>query len=620
MDFINLHCHSIYSWDCASKLDKIVNHVKAIGQKAIAITDHGSMSGAIKFQELCVKKGIKPIIGVEAYICANQMSATHKSPDNRRLNHLVILAKNKTGYQNLLKLVSISSRPENYYYKPRIDEETLFKYSEGLIVINGHYDTSIHDQLIFNMDGVSSSSTVDEARNYLFPNYKKKVMEIVDRYRAVFGDDFYIECQLFDQGDVTQQLCGTVLFELAEEFGVNSVGTGDCHYIKPSDSNAHKTFVAIKQNTKVKRLPNIGYFNSGKYGIVTNEEAEKCYPPKLIEATHKIAEKVEVYEIAKPQRIPSFTSSKDESFELVRNHVFKRLKELELDNNKEYLERVDYELEMTKRGELQDYFLIVKDYLDWARSQGILTGVGRGSVGGALIAYLLRITNIDSIKYDLMWDRFMGPDRIENKVLPDIDSDFQTSRRHEVFDYIKNKYGSDKTCGVVTFNLLQGKSAIKSVLSAWDACDVKGQKDISDCIPQKDRISDKLAEFKDASGSDSILMYLLTEDPDALKNYVTLQDGKIVGELAPFFELAIELEGAIKAESRHASAYIISDVPVDEIFPMGRDKEGNQLCFYDMYSFEKASGVKFDILALKSLDGLYEVKMMLKDVDIGSIS
>lgn len=617
MEFIHTHLHSCFSWDCASKIEKIIKHLQENKSTACAITDHGNMSGVIKFQKQCKDAGIKPILGIEAYICANQMSATEKSPTNRRLNHVVLLAKNKIGYSNLLKLVYLSNKPENYYYKPRIDEETLFNNAEGLIVLNGHFDTSIFDCLIFNMDALKNCETVEEGRDYLFPNYKEKVLEIANRYRAVFGNDFYIECQLFDKNDIVQQVTGTALFEFAKEYGFNAVGTGDPHYINPSDSAAHKTFVAIKTNSKVKDLADIGYFNSGKYCIFNTDEAKLCYPEQLILATQEIANKVEYYEITGPQRVPSFTPAKEESLKMVKDCVYKRLTEIGKDNNQEYLERVKYELEMTEKGDLQDYFLIVKDYLDWARSKGILTGCGRGSVGGALIAFLQRITSIDSIKYDLMWDRFMGPDRIENKVLPDIDSDFQASRRHEVVEYIRNKYGADKVCGVVTFGILQGKSAIKAVLSAWGILDHKQQKDISDRIQSKDKISDKLADFKEETGSDSIILYTLTHDPEALASYVNLVDGKIEGELAPFFELAIELEGSIKTESRHASALIISDRPIYEVAPMIKDKkEDDLLCAFDMYSFEACGLVKFDILGLKSLSGLFEVNKLLKNYDL----
>lgn len=616
--FINLHCHTKFSWDCFSDIDKLTKFVASQGQTALAITDHGSVSGAIKFHESCKKNKIKPIIGCELYLCTNQQSSLDKHKDNRRLNHLVVLAKNETGYKNLLKLVSMSNYAERFYYDCRIDEQLLFENSEGLIAINGHFDTSIFDCLFFNLEAIANSETMEEAMQYVSPSYEEDVLEVVNRYKNVFGDDFYIECQLFDPNDKIQQLAGKLLFELAQKHGIKAVGTGDCHYIEPKDCPAHRTFVAIKLNKTVKSLANIGYFYSGKYGIITNDEAEKNYPPELIAATNEIADKIEMYAVTAPQAIPKIFENKDEAFNEVSKIVNEKANQLNL-TSEEYLDRIKYELEMTYKGELQDYFLIVRDYLNWARSQGILTGCGRGSVGGALIAYLLGITSIDSVKYGLMWDRFMGPDRIENKVLPDIDSDFQGTRRDEVVSYIKQKYGEDKVCGVVTFGMLHGKSAVRDVLKAWGLFDPKQLKLICDKIPQKDKISDKLADFKDEYGSDSIILYTLIKEPENLAEYVKYEDGKIVGDLATFFEIAIELEGAIRNESRHASAIIISNRPIYEIAPLVKDSEGNLICAFDMYSFELAGLVKFDILGLKSLDGLAEVNNLLKDVDIGTI-
>ena len=1012
MEFINLHGHSLHSHDSCSKIPELVKYVAGLGQSALGITDHGNMSAVIKFQKECRSNKIKPILGCEFYICPPQQSSLNKSSANKKLNHLVVLAKNKIGYKNLLKLVYLSNSPDRLYYRPRIDEDLLFAHNEGLIVLNGHHTTSIWDQLIFNHDALEKCNSLDEAREYLFPNWEEKVKVIADRYRSVFGDDFYIECQLFDREDISQQLTGTVLFEFAKKYGFKSVGSSDHHYIRPENAKAHKTFVAIKQNGKVKNLPKIRYFTGNDYCVVTNEKAKLCYPDDLILATQEIANKVEEYEITGPQRIPSATESKELSLSIVKELVYNGLKRIGKDQDQEYIDRVKYELEMTEKGELSDYFLIVKDYLDWARSKGILTGCGRGclantnvilkngkikdisevkvgdnivcksgninkvidtfeydideelvnivtnfgeskgitltkdhkvlacqrsvqymcgkkvyynpkfntepkwipaselkigdflvqpkintkeiiptydlanfsislkngskvtfdnnfvyselngnkfksrnvlkskrfleiteefcyvlgifigdgwlsknktmvsfcfnsetninsqnrvikfmesigcrshidlnqngkkvnqvhfanlaiyqlfrkifssydftakskciprfvfnlpdlhktcllngiidsdgsndgskisictvsktlannikyltgslnipcglsselrvekrkgfgiksrayycrlpifynkfikeyayrsfknhnlvkirkinkvndikkvydfhvenendylttsgivhnSVGGALIAFLLQITSIDSIKYDLMWDRFMGPDRIENKVLPDIDSDFQTSRREEVVEYIRNKFGEDKVCEVITFGMLQGKSAIKAVLSAWEILDHTQQKDISDRIQSKDKISDKLADFKEETGSDSILLYTLTHEPAALEAWVKLVDGKLEGELAPFFEIAIELEGSIKTESRHASALIISNRPIYEVAPMVKDKsKPHLLCAFDMYSFEQATLVKMDILGLKSLDGLYVVNELLEDIEI----
>lgn len=622
MNFVNLHVHStIGSWDSPSKIDKLVEYTaKNLGQTALAITEHGSMSSCIKFHLECKKHNIKSIQGIEFYICPPDQSSEDKSAQNRKLNHLVVLAKNEKGFQNLLKLTSLANAQERFFYRPRIDEKLLFENSEGLIVLNGHYDTSIFDCLFYNIDGVAKSSSLDEAKGYLYPDYKEKFLEVANRYKGVFGDDFYIECQLFDPTDIIQQLSGHILFSLAQEFGFKSVGTGDVHYISPQDCDAHATFVAIKQQKKIKDLPNIGYFKSGKYCLVSNEEAEKYYPKELIEATNEIVGKIEDYSITRPQSIPKVHIDGISTIDEVKRICNEELIKKGLDNQ-EYRDRLNYELEITELGELEHYFLVVRDYIKWAESQDIYVGRARGSVSGSLVSMLLGITKPDPIKNGLSFERFYSPDRAESKILPDIDSDFQATRRDEVVEYIKEKYGSDRVCGVVTFNVLQAKSAIKDVLRIWDVCDFKTQNDIADLFEAKDKISDQLAEFKADTGYESAIMFTLTTNPDLLKDYCYIEDGELKGEYARFFDLAIQLEGSVKSISRHPSAYIICDRPISEIAPLTKDsKTSNLLCALDMYSFESAGLVKFDILGIKSLDGLYEVNQLIKEIDIGELS
>lgn len=612
MGFTNLHLHTMYSWDSVSDISKIVDFVKADGQSACAITDHGNMSGAVEFYLACKKAGILPIIGNEFYVCTNQKSAREKSSDNKQLNHLVLLAKNLKGYQNLLKLTSLSN--ENYYYRPRIDEETLFQHSEGIIAINGHIGTSIFDTLFFNMDGVATCDTIDCAREYLYPDYEDRFLAVASRYYKVFGNDFYVECQLFDPGDIVQQASGFILWELAQKHGFKAVGTSDAHYVTSDDADVHRTYCAIKQNTKVKFLPNLRYYTSGTYGIVTNEHAKKCYPEALIKATEEIVSKIEDYSILRKEKIPKYSPK---AFEELSTICFNKLQELELDTP-EYINRLNYELNITKAGKLEDYFMIVADYINFAIKDGMLIGPSRGSSGGSLIAYLTRITAIDPIKYSLIFERFYSPDRAAFGDIPDVDTDFPTSGRERVVDYLRQKYGADRVAGVVTFSTLQGKGAIKDVLRAWDVCSFQEMTNISNMIPSKDKISDKLEDFKNSHGTDSIIMYTLITNPSALAEYVTLdEDGELHGEYAPYFKMAIKMEGAIKSESKHASAIIISDCPITEWAPMLRDKNSdNLICAFDMDSFPKVSGVKFDILGLKSLDGLMEVNSLIKEIGI----
>jgi len=409
MTFINLHAHSRHSHDCVSNIAEMVKFVKADGQTALAVTDHGNMSGfPILFRE-CEKAGIKPIAGNELYICQSNQSAAQKDNDNRKLDHLVVLAKNETGYRNLLKLTSLANQPEHYYYKPRIDKEMLKLHSEGLIVINGHVGTSL-SHIFFNEEGVRVSNSVDEAMNYLQPDFEEYFEEEAGWFRDVFGEDFYVECQLFDKADVYQQTLGWTLYNTAKKFGFTPVGTGDSHYIRPEDQIIHKTFVAIKQNMKIVQMDPSRYLDSGMYGLITNEWAKDCYPEDLIQTTSEIANKIEEYDIKRNPRIPDFISNNDAD-KTISDLCNQKLIEIGLETNKDYLNRLKYELGIFKKCGISNYSLLVSDYIRFAEQQNILVGACRGSSGGSIINYLLGITKVDPIKYNLLFTRYFSPNR-----------------------------------------------------------------------------------------------------------------------------------------------------------------------------------------------------------------
>lgn len=616
---INIHVHTKHSWDSLSSIDEIIKYAKDNNQDAIAITDHGNMAGAMEFYIKAKKAGIKPIIGCEFYICQTGKSASVKSADNRKLNHLVVLAKNINGYKNLLKLTEISAK--NFYYDPRIDEETLFKYNDGLIVINGHMNTSLNECLFYNTQALYSCSTVECARDYLFPDYKERFWTIASKYKEVFGDDFYVEVQLFDLDDIGQQAAGHFLIELANEFGIKAVATGDAHYVKPSDAKFHKTFCAIKQNKKIKDLPDIRYYTAPVYALIDNYWAEKCYPEKLINETHNLANKIEFYDITYETAIPeSDVSKRTDPKQYLLEYCTDQLVKRNL-YTQEYIDRLNYELEILTLGNLFDYFLIVQDYIKYAMNNDILVGPSRGSAGGCLVSYLLDIISIDPIKYNLSFDRFFSKDKALSKTLPDIDSDFPTSQQQIIIDYIVKKYGKNKVSGVVTRMTLQGKNALKDVLRVYSACDFAQMNKITDLIPKRDKISDKLADFKEETGSDSIIYYCLKKEPELLRDYCTINyvNGEEVfsGEYAIYFELAIGIEGGIKALSKHPSAIIISKYDIKDVAPLILDKSSEDTIIdYDMNYFPYAGLVKFDILRLKSLDCLTEVNNLLKEIGI----
>lgn len=604
--FINLHVHSDFSHDGISKIKSIVKKVVNNNQPAVALTDHGSMAGVIELYRECNSHNIKPIFGNEFYICKPNHTVDIKDSSNKSYNHIVVLAKNIEGYRNLLKLTTLSN--QHSYYHPRIDENLLFQHSEGLIVLNGHIGTSLADVIFFNKNGVNNSTKDEEITSYLWPNHEEQFLEIVDKYRGVFGEDFYVECQLFDLEDKFQQALGKTLFALAQKHGVKCVGTGDSHYIDGADAKYHKTFCAIKHNTKVKDLSDIRYFTSGLYGLITNDHAAQCYPQELIDATVEIYNKIESFNITRKQQIPNFPVNN--KTEYLRSLVIDKCPDIP-----EYKERLEYELSEIRSGDMEGYFLIVADYIRWANDHGIMTGVGRGSAASSLVGYLLGITRIDPIEYGLLFSRFYSSERGS---LPDYDIDFPASRREDVIRYLRQTYGEDRVCAVTTFSTLQGKGALKDVLRVYNVADFTQINKISEVIPGRELISDKLADFKKATGSDSILMYVLVNQPELLKDYCYLDENqKLCGEYAEYFDIAIKLEGCTKASSKHASAIIISDVPITEYAPLVKDKSSDYLiCEFDMDSFEFAGFVKFDILGLRTLDQLTEVNNVLAEIGI----
>lgn len=609
--FVNLHTHSNYSHDSFSQIKKMVDFVKENGQSALAITDHGNMSGCVELVNAATKAGIKPIIGMEAYICHPHKSAQDKSPSNKSLNHLVLLAKNTVGYKNLLKLTKYGA--ENFYYRPRIDEEFLFAHSEGLIALNGHHTTSIFDCLFEDYKALNEAKSESDVEGLLRPNYMDLFKETAARYSTAFKERFFVESQLFDLSDPVQQFSGKLLIELAEKFGYQVAPTGDAHYIKRENAIAHKTFCAIKNNTKIKDMPNISYFNSGAYSLIDSGHADKCWPKHVLENAQKIADMVEDYDILKPHNIPVISAN---SLSTLKDLARDGLKTRNV-NTPAYVDRLNEELRVIEMGKLADYFLIVADYVNYAKANGAITSPGRGSAGGCLVSYLLGITNLDPIKYNLLFERFYSEDRAKNNILPDIDVDFPTDFRDRVVDYLIEKYGEAHVSGAVTFNTLQGKGAIKDVLRVWSAADYQSINNISKMLPSRDKISDKLEEFKEETGSESIIEWTLVNEPDLLADYARIEDDKIVGDFAQFFKIAIELEGAIKSESKHASAYIISSDPINDYAPICKDKNtDNLLCALDMNSFPYVSLVKFDILGLKNLDGLLEINKIIKEIGI----
>ena len=447
-DFVHLHIHSEFSLlDGANRIKDIPARAKELGMNAIAITDHGVMYGVIDFYKACQKEGIKPIIGCEVYVAGRGRTRHDKEPGlDNRYNHLILLAKNMTGYRNLSKLVSIGFT-EGYYYKPRIDYEVLEKYSEGLICLSAC------------MAGV-----VPQA---LMNGREEEAEEIANWHKKVFGEDYYIEIQ--NNGYREQVLANQKLVQLARKLNIPLVATNDAHYLKKEDKDNHEVLLCIQTGKRISDEDRMS-FAEGELYIKSPEEMVEYFKafPDAIENTVEIAEKCNVefefgHTILPNYDVPAeFETHYDFLEKLCYEGIKKRYGENPSD---EIIKRAEYELSVVKKMGYVDYFLIVWDFIHYAKEHDIPVGPGRGSGAGSILAYAIEITDIDPMKYNLLFERFLNPERIS---MPDFDVDFSDEERQKVIDYVSEKYGHDHVAQIITFGTLAAKNAIRNVGRALD--------------------------------------------------------------------------------------------------------------------------------------------------------
>jgi len=558
-DFVHLHTHTHFSLlDGLGKIDELIEKAKEYKMKALAITDHGVLYGAIEFYKKARHAGIKPIIGVEAYISAN-----HKSkilPEDRVRRHIILLAKDLEGYKNLLKLISISHL-EGYYYKPRIDKKLLAKHNKGLIALSGCLNGEI-PKLI-------TTGNLKEAEN------------IAKEYKKIFGpDNFYFEIQIHKELK-DQEIVNKELQKLSKKLNIPLVATIDTHYPNKEDSKAQDVLVSINTNKDFSdgnRLSMAKIDLSFKNGIEA-EEMFKDYP-EAVKNTLIIADKcnleLELNKIELPFfPLPNGKNANKYLEELTWSGVEKRYGKKSL-KDKEIYDRVKYELEVIEKMGFASYFLIVWDFVNWAKKNGIMVGPGRGSAAGSIVSYCLNITSIDPIKYKLMFERFLNPDRIS---MPDIDLDFDDIRRDEVIEYTKKKYGKDRVAQVITFGTMASRGAIRDVGRVlnypYNYCDK-----LAKMIPFNMPLSQALLEIKEFQGI-----------------YNNDKKGK------ELINIARRLEGVARHTSTHACAVVITNKALTEYSPLQHASRGDETVVtqYEMHAIEDLGLLKIDFLGLKNL-------------------
>lgn len=553
--FTHLHVHTGYSLlDGSCKIEELISRVKELGMNSIAITDHGVMYGAINFYKEALKQGIKPILGCEVYVASKSRFNKESSSDNFYY-HLVLLAKDNDGYKNLIKMVS-KGFTEGFYYKPRIDLELLREYHEGIIAL-------------------SACLAGPVAKTVLNVSYEK-AKEMALLYNDIFGqDNFYLELQ--DHGIAEQQTVNNALIRMNQETGIPLVCTNDLHYINREDAEAHDILICIQTNRTVNERDRMKYQGSEFY-LKSPEEMYSLFPyaKEAVENTSKIAERCNVSFEFNKYKLPVFDvpDGKD-AFEYLEELCLNGLKERYKKVDDSLLERLNYELNTIKSMGFVDYFLIVWDFIKYAKDNGIMVGPGRGSAAGSIVAYSLRITDIDPLKYNLIFERFLNPERVS---MPDIDIDFCYERRQEVIDYVVRKYGDDHVAQIVTFGTMAAKNAIRDVGRALDMS-------YADC----DRIAKMIPEE------------LKMTIKKALKvNHKLSQEYNNDPRIRYLLDMSMKLEGLPRHASTHAAGVVICDKPVVEYVPLNENK-GTINTQYTMTTLEELGLLKMDFLGLRTL-------------------
>jgi DNA polymerase III subunit alpha len=576
--FVHLHCHTEYSLlDGANKVDKLFERIKALKQPAVAMTDHGNMFGAVEFYREALSHGIKPIIGCEIYVAPTsrfEKKGVDKGPKEYN-NHLILLAMNREGYRNLCKLVSLGYM-EGFYYKPRIDKELLRELNGGLIALSACLQGEVSQAL--------SAGNMERARN------------AAENYAAIFGDRYYIEIQ--DNKLAEQEKVNRLLVELAKDLSIPVVATNDCHYGERDDSQAHDVLLCV-QTGKVVTDDNRLKFETAEAFIKSAEEMAQGfdYCSDAVERTLEIADRCNVEMEFGKYHFPTFTPPKETTLddyldELAYSGLRERLQGVDdAAVRKTYEERLDYELDVIKRMQFPGYFLVVADFINYAKQNGIPVGPGRGSSAGSLVAYALRITDLDPIRHVLLFERFLNPER---RSMPDIDVDFCIRGRAQVIQYVKDKYGADRVAQIATFGTLKAKAAIKDVGRA-----------LGFSFAETDAIAKLIPAPK--QGFD----YPLTE---SIKMEPRLQDlMKTDPRVKNLMDHALRLEGLTRHASTHAAGVVLSNLPLVDHLPLFVDKEGGIVTQFDMGSVEKIGLVKFDFLGLKTLTLIHDCLKLIDE-------
>ena len=568
MNFTHLHVHTEYSLlDGSNKIKEYVARVKKLGMDSAAITDHGVMYGVIDFYKEAKAQGIKPILGCEVYVAPGSRFDKEAGNNEDRYYHLVLLAENNEGYQNLMKIVSIGFI-DGFYYKPRVDIETLETYHEGIIAL--------------------SACLAGEIPRYIMRGMYEEACKSALRYQNIFGkDNFFLELQ--DHGMPEQKQVNQSLLRMSREMGIELVATNDVHYTYAEDVKPHDILLCLQTGKRLSDEDRMRY-EGGQYFVKSPEEMATLFPyaPEALENTYKIAQRCNVEIEFGVTKLPKYDVPEGyTSWEYLNKLCWDGFAERYPEDTGKLKDQLTYELSIIQKMGYVDYFLIVWDFIKYSRDHGIAVGPGRGSAAGSLVSYTLGITNIDPAKYQLLFERFLNPERVS---MPDIDVDFCFERRQEVIDYVVRKYGKDRVAQIVTFGTLAARGVLRDVGRVMDM-PYAFVDSIAKMVPQELNIT---------------LDRALKTNPEFKTLYDTNEQVK---ELV---DMSMRLEGLPRHTSMHAAGVVISQKAVDEYVPLSRAQDGSLTTQFTMTTLEELGLLKMDFLGLRTLTVIQNAVRMVE--------
>lgn len=608
-----------------SRPKDIANRCVELGYKACSLTDHGNIGCAAQFVGAMKDKGIKPILG-----CEFDLEGDHK-------HKVVVLAKNLLGWKSLITACSRSRDKEHYKPRPHIELEELARIGNGnFIVLSGYPRSEVADAMFIDAPHAYNQTNYNQvvSSSFIQEDWADKIKNEAGKYINLFGkDNFYLAIEVIDpENNPAALIVAKTMRWLSKKEGIPRVAAPPSFYPTNTEENAsdQRVLLASLKKTTIKEMQkriNNGtdwlefrpHFKSHDYYIPCLEEIRKLYDKEEIENTDRISLICEDYDIRNSPILPSFPcpdgmGPNDYLLKLCRENWCKKIPK-DKQKDEEYIERVKRELGVIKEAGLASYFLIVQDYCNWARRQGMIMSVGRGSSAGSIVSYLIGITGVDPIQYGLLFERFYNAGRNSKNYtsLPDIDCDFPVSRRREVVEYLKSKYGDDKVANIATFNSMKGRGALTDVLRAHSV-NFEEVKRITSNIPEEARISEELQAMKDRGDKPSSIRYALEIDPDSFKDWVQMdKEGKCSGIYGPYFEQAMRLEGVKRNISMHAAGVVMASTPLEEMCPLVYDgKIDGAIAGMEYTDLESMGLPKFDILGVAALDRIQGIIKLLR--------